>query len=112
MLLAPIMHIMLDLLRFVALALDVGVDEDVIQDAIPNLSAPHRVEIVHQDEKEVLWINDSKATNVDAIVVGLRGITGRKAVVLIGGLAKVVQEQNLGFDRTKRSFCLEHQASR
>ncbi|CAM6100244.1 unnamed protein product [Calypogeia fissa] len=84
----------------VALALDVGVDEDVIRDAIPNLSAPpHRMEIVHQDEKEVLWINNSKATNVDATVVGLRGITGRKAVVLIGGLAKVVQEQNLGFDR-------------
>ena len=34
-------------------------------------------------------MNDSKATNVDATLVGLRGIVGKKAVVMLGGLAKV-----------------------
>lgn len=35
-------------------------------------------------------MNDSKATNVHAACIGLKGIIGRKAVVLLGGLAKVL----------------------
>lgn len=45
---------------------------------------------VCKDDRDVLWLNDSKATNVDATLVGLRGLVGKKAVVLLGGLAKVV----------------------
>jgi hypothetical protein len=44
---------------------------------------------VCRDRQGVLWVNDSKATNVDATLVGLKGIVGRRAVVLLGGLAKV-----------------------
>jgi UDP-N-acetylmuramoylalanine-D-glutamate ligase len=44
---------------------------------------------VCRDDQGVLWVNDSKATNVDATLVGLRGIVGKKAVVMLGGLAKV-----------------------
>jgi UDP-N-acetylmuramoylalanine-D-glutamate ligase len=37
-----------------------------------------------------MWVNDSKATTVDATAVGIKGIAGRQAVVLIGGVAKVL----------------------
>ncbi|KAG6552008.1 hypothetical protein Mapa_006314 [Marchantia paleacea] len=85
----------------VALALvDFGVSEESIQSALPTLQPPpHRMEVVHQDEQEILWVNDSKATNVDATYVGIKGIVGRKAVILLGGLAKVLAEGNLGFER-------------
>lgn len=105
-----------------ALSLDVGLQSDDIQAAIPLLKTPaHRMEIgklsvkkyllkcsrkillaqfndlfffpawsVCKDDRDVLWLNDSKATNVDATLVGLRGLVGKKAVVLLGGLAKVV----------------------
>lgn len=46
---------------------------------------------VCRDDRGVLWVNDSKATNVDATYIGLKGVVGRKAVVLLGGLAKVCQ---------------------
>ena len=36
-------------------------------------------------------MNDSKATNVEATAVALQGLGGRKAVVLLGGVAKVSQ---------------------
>ncbi|OAE34853.1 hypothetical protein AXG93_2528s2220 [Marchantia polymorpha subsp. ruderalis] len=85
----------------IALALvDFGVSEESIQSVLPTLQPPpHRMEVVHQDEQEILWVNDSKATNVDATYVGIKGIVGRKAVILIGGLAKVLAEGNLGFER-------------
>ncbi|KAL2610887.1 hypothetical protein R1flu_022579 [Riccia fluitans] len=84
----------------IALALDFGLTEEAIQAALPSLQPPpHRMEVVHQDEQQILWINDSKATNVDAALVGMKGITGRKAVVLLGGLAKVGSEGKLGFER-------------
>ena len=43
------------------------------------------------DELKRVWINDSKATNVEATAVALQGLGGRKAVVLLGGVAKVSQ---------------------
>ena len=68
-------------------ALAMGVDPQTIQEAIPTLQAlEHRMEIVHEREG-VLWINDSKATNIDASRVGISGLS-RSAVVLLGGQAK------------------------
>lgn len=82
-----------------ALSLDVGLQSEDIQAAIPHLKAPpHRMEIVHQDDQGVVWVNDSKATNVDSTSVGIRSIVGKKAVVLLGGQAKVgVGSGGLGF---------------
>ncbi|KAG0581208.1 hypothetical protein KC19_4G232500 [Ceratodon purpureus] len=72
-----------------ALSLDVGLQSEDIQAALPLLKTPaHRMEIVYRDDQGVLWVNDSKATNVDATLVGIRGIVGKKAVVMLGGLAK------------------------
>jgi hypothetical protein len=45
-------------------------------------------------------VNDSKATNVDATYTGVKGVRGRKAVVLLGGLAKAGPgDGSLGFTR-------------
>jgi UDP-N-acetylmuramoylalanine--D-glutamate ligase len=47
---------------------------------------PHRMEVVGEREG-VLWINDSKATNVSSTLVALEGMT-RPSVVLLGGRHK------------------------
>lgn len=84
-----------------ALGLDVGLDEDDVQSALPLLKPPpHRMEVVCQDEDGLLWIDDSKATNVEATYACLKGLTKQKAVVLLGGLPKVLNvEGNIGFDK-------------
>ncbi|MCK6503311.1 UDP-N-acetylmuramoyl-L-alanine--D-glutamate ligase [Myxococcota bacterium] len=68
-----------------ALALSLGVPRAALD--LSRLSAlPHRLQLVHQ-AGGVRWINDSKATNVDAALVGIRAMD-RPAVVLLGGLGK------------------------
>jgi UDP-N-acetylmuramoylalanine--D-glutamate ligase len=47
---------------------------------------PHRLETVHV-EGGVTWINDSKATNVDAAIIGLCAVPGPQ-LVLLGGQGK------------------------
>ena len=47
---------------------------------------PHRLELVAERDG-VRWINDSKATNVDAAAIGIRAVQGDK-VVLLGGQGK------------------------
>jgi UDP-N-acetylmuramoylalanine--D-glutamate ligase len=47
---------------------------------------PHRLEQVHE-AAGVRWVNDSKATNVDAALVGVRGI-GAGQITLLGGQGK------------------------
>lgn len=88
-----------------SLSLDVGVHESLLQETIPTLEAlPHRMQIVKED-KNILFLNDSKATNVDATLAALEGLIGRKAVVLLGGVAKtVVGSMDLGFGRLLKSL--------
>jgi len=57
---------------------------------------PHRCEIL-DDYRGVLWINDSKGTNVGATVAALEGM-GRPVVLIAGGQAK-----NADFDPLARS---------
>ncbi len=67
-------------------ALAFGADPDALQAAIPHLRGlPHRMEVVRRGD--VLWINDSKATNVEATAAALAGLE-RSAVALLGGQAK------------------------
>jgi UDP-N-acetylmuramoylalanine--D-glutamate ligase len=69
------------------LALAVGAGVASVQAGLGALTAlAHRMEVVGEHDG-VLWINDSKATNVDAARVGLSGLD-RPAVVLLGGEAK------------------------
>eukprot|EP00250_Pteridium_aquilinum_P004216 c14444_g1_i1 orf=1233-1997(+) len=82
-----------------AFGANIGLNEDIVQSALPMLkSLPHRMQIVWHDDNGVLWINDSKATNVDATYTGLKGFTKKRAVVLLGGLAKVLDKDGtIGF---------------
>jgi UDP-N-acetylmuramoylalanine--D-glutamate ligase len=48
---------------------------------------PHRLEVV-ADAGGVLWVNDSKATNVGSTVVALRSLQDRPVVLLLGGRHK------------------------
>jgi len=67
------------------LAHGVGVPLDDLHPA--RLTAlPHRMELIAEIDG-VQWINDSKATNVDAAYAGLAGLE-RPAVVLLGGQGK------------------------
>ena len=48
---------------------------------------PHRMTLVAVTDGDVRWVDDSKATNVEATAAGLSGYD-RRAVVLLGGVAK------------------------
>jgi len=53
---------------------------------------PHRLEPVHVAHG-VTWVNDSKATNIDAAIAGISGLEGAK-IVLLGGAGKAGAEYN------------------
>lgn len=62
-----------------------GVGRDHLRlDAVQSL--PHRMERVAEDGG-VVWLNDSKATNIDAALTGIRG-AGAPQVALLGGQGK------------------------
>ncbi len=64
-----------------------GVDEEVIRECLKNFpGVEHRMEFV-ADKHGVRYINDSKATNVDACFVALDAMT-RPVVLIIGGKDK------------------------
>jgi UDP-N-acetylmuramoylalanine--D-glutamate ligase len=68
-------------------ALSAGVDTAAVRTGLrsfPGLA--HRLEVV-AEAGDVLWINDSKATNIDSTRVALRSMT-RPVVLLLGGRHK------------------------
>jgi UDP-N-acetylmuramoylalanine--D-glutamate ligase len=78
------------------LAVAAGADPDRVQQALLTLEPlAHRMQIVAQ-KGGVTWIDDSKATNIDAARVGISGLEGR-AVVLLGGQGKPNPDGSLGF---------------
>ncbi|KAI3471562.1 hypothetical protein Pfo_028212 [Paulownia fortunei] len=83
------------------IGLDVGIDGAAISSTIDKLRAPsHRMQIVHKDTRGVTWVDDSKATNVEATYAGLMGLKEQKSVILLGGLAKVSHTQGSnGFEQ-------------
>lgn len=69
------------------LALSLGALPDAVQEGLAQLRAlAHRMEVVHEADG-VVWVNDSKATNIDAARVGIAGID-RPSLVLLGGQLK------------------------
>lgn len=90
------------------LAIAFGADPVRVQAALPGLEPlAHRMQIV-ADIDGVQWIDDSKATNVDAAKVGIDGID-RPSVVLLGGQGKPNPDGSLGFDAL-RSALARHRA--
>ncbi|GFY93644.1 hypothetical protein Acr_09g0000900 [Actinidia rufa] len=81
------------------IGLDIGIDAKAIDSTIDKLKVPpHRMQVVHRDNNGVVWVDDSKATNVEATYTGLVGLKGQKSVVLLGGIAKICQGSS-GFER-------------
>ena len=65
-----------------------GVDSDSLRRSLSDFQGiEHRLEFVCRDERGVTWINDSKATNVDACWYALESMT-TPTVLIIGGLDK------------------------
>ncbi len=77
-------HNLENVLAAVAVARAAGVDGSPIAGAVRDFRpVAHRLQTV-RDDGGVLWVNDSKATNVDAAVAALRSFPGR-TIVWIGG---------------------------
>jgi UDP-N-acetylmuramoylalanine--D-glutamate ligase len=77
-------HNVQNVLAAVAMARAAGVDAAPIAGAVRDFHAvPHRLQPV-RDDAGVLWVNDSKATNVEAAVAALRSFPGR-TIIWIGG---------------------------
>nr|CAD1831343.1 unnamed protein product [Ananas comosus var. bracteatus] len=83
------------------LGLDVGINADSINSTVETLSLlPHRMQVVCTDEFGVMWVDDSKATNVESTYTGLMGLKDHKAIVLLGGVAKVLSDRGSnGFEQ-------------
>lgn len=78
-----------------ALADVLGVPEAAQREALQRFQGlPHRMEVVLERDG-VVWINDSKATNVDAAVAALAG-AHRPVVLLAGGRGKGADFASLG----------------
>jgi UDP-N-acetylmuramoylalanine--D-glutamate ligase len=77
-------HNLQNVLAAVAVARAAGVAIQPIAGAIRDFHAvPHRLQTV-RDQDGILWINDSKATNVESALSALRSFPGR-TIVWIGG---------------------------
>ncbi|MHB8488875.1 MAG: UDP-N-acetylmuramoyl-L-alanine--D-glutamate ligase [Candidatus Dormibacteria bacterium] len=77
-------HNLRNVLAAVAIARAAGVETGPIAGAVREFHAvPHRLQTV-RDQGGVLWVNDSKATNVESAIAALRSFPGR-ALVWIGG---------------------------
>lgn len=84
-------HNIANVLAAMALCDAVGVNLEVMVEAIKNFKGlPHRCELV-EEFNQVAWINDSKGTNVGATISALEGLDNRvkgKWVVILGGQSK------------------------
>ncbi len=69
-----------------AAALAMGLDRDAVDEGLRTFTGvPHRLERV-ADRRGVLYVNDSKATNVAAAAAGLRSFDGGVRAILGGSL--------------------------
>ena len=77
-------HNLQNVLAAVAIARAAGVEPDPIAGAVRDFHAvAHRLQTI-RDQDGVLWINDSKATNVESAIAALRSFPDR-SIVWIGG---------------------------
>jgi UDP-N-acetylmuramoylalanine--D-glutamate ligase len=78
-------HNVVNVLAGVAVSRAASVDADVIARAVREFRpVPHRLETV-LDHDGITWINDSKATNVDAAVMALQSFPNRPLIWIGGG---------------------------
>ncbi|HXA29626.1 MAG TPA: UDP-N-acetylmuramoyl-L-alanine--D-glutamate ligase [Candidatus Angelobacter sp.] len=96
-------HNVQNVLVAVALGHAAGVGHDAIAGAVRGFHAVHhRLEPV-LEAGGVLWVNDSKATNVDAAVKALRAFPDRPIVWIGGGETKGVGPEDLAREVSERA---------
>jgi UDP-N-acetylmuramoylalanine--D-glutamate ligase len=96
-------HNVQNVLVAVALGHAAGVEHAAIADAVRGFQAVHhRLEPV-LDDAGVLWVNDSKATNVDAAVKALQAFPDRPVVWIGGGETKGVGPEELAREVSARA---------
>lgn len=80
-------HNLANVLAAMALADAIGVPADAMQQAVTTFQGlPHRGQVVVEQDN-VVWIDDSKATNVGATLAALRGLA-RPVILIAGGQGK------------------------
>ncbi len=80
-------HNVANALAALSAALLMGISPEAVREGIHGFKGyPHRLETV-REKNGVIWINDSKATNVDAGLVALRAVK-RPIILIAGGRAK------------------------
>lgn len=84
-------HNRLNALAAIALVAPFGVTDQVIEQTFKQFRGlPHRCELL-DDTGDILWVNDSKATNVGATVAAIKGIAPQcqgKLILIAGGVGK------------------------
>ncbi|MGD8547420.1 MAG: UDP-N-acetylmuramoyl-L-alanine--D-glutamate ligase [Thiohalophilus sp.] len=94
-------HNLLNALAALALGQCAGLPMPAMLEALRNFSGlPHRCEWI-SELNGVTWINDSKATNVGAALAAIKGVPGKKLVLIMGGQGKG-QDFNLLHDAVKQ----------
>ena len=78
-------------LAVIALADCMGLERTAIIDGLKTFNGlAHRTELIRK-HKDVVWVNDSKGTNVGATIAAIEGVAptvNGRVVVLLGGLGK------------------------
>jgi UDP-N-acetylmuramoylalanine--D-glutamate ligase len=96
-------HNLQNVLAAVAVARAAGVEPSPIAGAVRDFHAvAHRLQTV-RDENGVLWVNDSKATNVESAVAALRSFPGRTIVWIGGGKGAGTSIEGLAAEVTARA---------
>ncbi len=81
-------HNLENVLTAALLSRHLGASADAIRNAVKTFRPlPHRLEPIGATEG-VLWVNDSKATNVDSAIKALESFPGRRIVLILGGRDK------------------------
>ena len=89
----PAQHMVANTLAAAALVRAIGIAPEAVQAGIRNYTpGDHRVQLVAKAEN-VLWVNDSKATNPHAAEASLKGF--KQVVWIAGGLSKGVDYRDL-----------------
>ena len=93
-------HNLLNILSASALAHISGVAiDEIVESARKFTGLPHRMQLIAERDG-VRYVNDSKATNIDATRVAIQSLSNRRRniVLLAGGESKVKQFNALGHD--------------
>ncbi len=84
------MHNWSNLLAVITICSNFQVPLDIVRDTLVNFKGlPNRCQIVKK-ENGVVWINDSKATNVSSTKASIKGVANqrRSIILFLGGLSK------------------------